>query len=236
MKLEQKTKSKGILIRKITTITWLKFMFKQLNAGIVSLGLVSTMTAPVMAQDAFGTSTETQSVPTNNLLVEDYSNLYSSVPHQVEGELNTLAVKNTLDFSNINLGDRDVVALEDVDALAQRRTRTSSSKYKYSAGFDIMNFGWVKDRNGVISSILGFNLGLGVGYKKFINPKGPNSFNFGWQVGTVLLVFPIVGGFAEYQWDEGWYVGASINFFPVFAFTSSLYYPLPSLAVGYRWK
>ena len=209
-------------------------MFKQLNAGIVSLGLVSTMTAPVMAQDAFRGTTEAQSVPTNNLLVEDYSNLYSSVP-QVEAELNTLAVKNTLDFSNIGLGDNEAVALEDVDLLAQRRT-SSRSKYKYSAGFDIMNFGWVKDSNGVIDSILGFNLGLGVGYKKFINPKGAGNFNFGWQVGTVLLVFPIVGGFAEYQWDEGWYLGASINIFPIFAFTNSLYYPLPSLAVGYRWK
>ena len=99
-----------------------------------------------------------------------------------------------------------------------------------------MNFGWVKDNNGVIDSILGFNLGLGVGYKKYINPKGSNEFNFGWQVGTVLLILPIVGGFAEYQWDEGWYVGASINVLPVFAFTSDLYYPIPSLAGGYRWK
>lgn len=209
-------------------------MFKQLNAGIVSLGLVSTMTAPVMAQSTFGTSSQTQSVPTNNLLAEDYSNLYSSVPQGEE--LNTLAVKNTLDFTNIALEDDETVALEDVDLLAQRRRISSRSKYKYSAGFDIMNFGWVEDTNGVIDNILGFNLGLGVGYKKYINPKGANSFNFGWQVGTVLLILPIVGGFAEYQWDEGWFVGASINIFPVFAFTSNLYYPLPSLAVGYRWK
>lgn len=211
-------------------------MFKQLNAGIVSLGLVSTMTAPVMAQDAFRTSAETQSVPTNNLLVEDYSNLYSNVP-QLENGLNSLAVKNTLEYPNIDLNaNEDLVALEDVDLLTQRRRTRSGSKYKYSAGFDIMNFGWVKDNNGVIDSILGFNLALGVGYKKYINPKGAGNFNFGWQVGTVFLVFPLVGGFAEYQWDSGWYVGGSVNFFPVFAFTSDLFFPLPAIIGGYRWK
>ena len=204
-------------------------MFKQLNAGIVSLGLMSTMAAPIMAQNVSDTSTEADSIPTN-VLVEDYSNLYSSVS-QLDGELNTLAVKNTLDSSDITVREADI----DSNLVAQRRFR-SSSKYKYSAGFDIMNFGWVKDNNGVIDSILGFNLGLGVGYKKYINPKGSNEFNFGWQVGTVLLILPIVGGFAEYQWDEGWYVGASINVLPVFAFTSDLYYPIRSLAGGYRWK
>lgn len=212
-------------------------MLKQLNAGIVSLGLVSTMTAPVMAQDAFRASAEPQSVPTNNLLVEDYSNLYSSVP-QTENGTNTLAVKNTLNFSNIHLGDQDVVALEDIDTLAQRRVRSSSrSKYKYSAGFGIpVNFGWVKDNNGVIDSILGFNLGLGIGYKKYINPKGPGKFNFGWHAGTVLLIAPIVGGFGEYQWEQGWYVGASVSIFPLFAITNGFFFPLPALELGYRWK
>jgi len=208
-------------------------MLKQLNAGVVSLGLMSTMTAPVLAQDAFSGSTEANSVPTNSLLVEDYSNLYSSVP-KIEGESNNLAVKNTLSFSDISVEESDT---GEFDLLSQRRTRSSLAKYKYSAGFDIINFGWVKDTNGVIKSILGLNITLGVGYKRFINPKGAGNFNFGWQIGTFFLVIPIVGGFAEYQWDEGWYVGASVNIFPVAFFTSDFLFPVfPSLAAGYRWK
>ena len=190
---------------------------------------MSTLSAPLMAQTVPKTYPETNREQINNLSVKDYSNLHSTVP-QVDNELNTLAVKNTLNFSNIALDES-----EGINTLARRRT-SSRSKYKYSAGFDIITFGWVKDNNGVIDSIFGFNIGLGVGYKKFINPKGANNFNFGWQVGTVFLIIPIVGGFAEYQWDEGWYVGASVNFLPVFAFTNSLYYPIPLLTAGYRWK
>ena len=47
-------------------------MYKQLSAGIVSLGMVSTMTAPVMAQTTSATGIEANSVPSNNILVEDY--------------------------------------------------------------------------------------------------------------------------------------------------------------------
>ncbi len=208
-------------------------MFKQLNAGIVSLGLVSTMTAPVMAQDAFRGTTEAQSVPTNNLLVEDYSNSYSGVP-QAEGELNTLAVKNTLDFSNIDVEEE--VALQDTDLLAQRRTSTRS-KYKYSAGFDTINFGWVKDSNGAISSILGFNLSLGIAYRKYFKPTEDGKFNFSWDVGTILLILPFAGVGADYQWDSGWYVGARALVFPAIFFIDDFLFPVfPTLSAGYRWK
>ena len=207
-------------------------MLKQLSAGIVSLGMMSTITAPLMAQTVSGTSTKTNSVPTNNLLVEDYSNLYSTVP-QIEGESNNLAVKNTLSFADISVAESDT---SEFDLLSQRRTRSSSSKYKYSAGFGLVNFGWVKDTNGVIKSILGLNLGLGIGYQRYINPKGAGNFNFGWQVGTILLVVPIAGVFGEYQWDEGWFVGASANVFPVAFFADDFLFPVfPFFRGGYRW-
>ena len=211
-------------------------MLKQLNAGIVSLGLMSTMAAPVMAQDAFKESTEVNSVPTNSLLVEDYSNLYSSVP-KIDGESNNLAVKNTLSFSDITVEESDT---EEGDLVSQRsrRSRTGTQRYKYSAGFDFpINFGWIRDENGAIKSILGFNLGLGVGYRRYFKPAVPGKFNFSFHVGTVLVVFPVVGGGAEYMWEQGWFVGAYANIFPVFFFTDNFIFPVfPSISVGYRWK
>ncbi len=211
-------------------------MLKQLKAGIVSLGLISTMTAPVMAQNAFGTSTEADSIPTNDLLVEDYSNLYTNIP-KIAGEQNTLAVKNTLDFSNININqEEDAVALEDFDLLAQRRTR-NRSKYEYSAGLDLINFGWVRDNNGAISSVLGFNLGLGVGYRKYFQPTRDGRFNFSYTLGTVLLIVPLAGVGADYQWDSGWYVGAHAFFYPIFLFFDDFIWPVwPTVVGGYRWK
>ena len=204
-------------------------MFKQLNAGIVSLGLMSTMTSPLMAQSVSGTSTEANSVPTNNLLVEDYSNLYSIVP-QVEGELNTLAVKNTLDFSDIGVGEQDIAA-EDFDLLSQRRT-SSLSKYKYTAGFDFVSFGWVKDRNGAISSTIGFNIwGLGFGYKKYFKPAQDGKFNLNFGVHTIALIIPGVSIGVDYQWEQGWYLGAA-----AFSNLAFLFIPLPTVVGGYRWK
>ena len=211
-------------------------MLKQLNAGIVSLGLLSTMTAPVMAQNASSIATGTESVATNNLIVEDYANLYSSLPSTEDG-LDSLAVKNTLDFSNIGIGQNgDDSTVENFDLLAQRRYGPRS-KYKYSAGLDLINFGWVKDENGSISSVLGFNVGLGVGYRKYFKPTKDGKFNFSYTLGTVLLILPIAGVGADYQWDSGWYVGAHAFFYPWFLFFDGFYWPVwPAIVGGYRWK
>ena len=210
-------------------------MLKQLNAGILSFGLMSTMTAPLMAQSISGTSTETNSISTHksthNLSVEEYSNLYSSVPSVKEGS-NTLAVKNTLSFSDIQVEKK----VADSGSIAQRRT-SSRSKYKYTAGFDTMNFGWVTDNNGSISSIIGFNLAAGVAYRKYFKPTEDGQFNFSWDVGTILLILPFGGVGADYQWDSGWYVGARALVFPAIFFIDDFFFPVfPSLSVGYRWE
>ena len=122
--------------------------------------------------------------------------------------------------------------------MAQLRERASSrSKYKYSAGLDLINFGWVKDENGAISSVLGFNVGLGVGYRKYFKPVKEGEFNFSWDVGTVLLLFPFAGVGADYQWDSGWYAGGRLVVFPATLFIDDFLFPVfPSLNVGYRWK
>ena len=100
-----------------------------------------------------------------------------------------------------------------------------------------INFGWISDENGAIKRILGFNLGLGVGYRRYFKPAVPDQFNFSFHVGTVFLVFPVVGGGAEYMWEQGWFVGAYANIFPVFFFTYNFIFPVfPSLSVGYRWR
>lgn len=206
-------------------------MLKQLNAGILSVGLMSTMTTPVMAQDALGKSTQSGSLSTNQPLVENYSNLYTSVP-TVE-QTNNLTIKNTLDFSDLNTNNNE----EDFDLLAQRRRTRSFSKYKYSAGLDLINFGWVKDNNGAISSVLGFNLGLGVGYRKYFKPTEDGKFNLSYTLGTVLLILPIAGVGVDYQWDSGWYVGGHAFFYPFFLFFDDFVWPVwPALVGGYRWK
>ena len=90
--------------------------------------------------------------------------------------LETLTFENDLNFSDIVNSTAD---LDSDNAIAQRRTRASSrSKYKYSAGLDSIDFGWIKDENEAISSVLGFNVGLGVGYRKYFKPVKEGKFNF----------------------------------------------------------
>jgi len=208
-------------------------MLKQLNAGIVSLGLLSTVAAPAMAQNTFNVPLENNSLAAENSSINDYSNLYSSLP--TEETLGTLSVKNDLDFSDIA---GDTADLDSNSTVAQLRNRASTrSKYKYSAGFDLINFGWVKDENGAISSVLGFNVGLGVGYRKYFKPVKEGEFNFSWDVGTILLLFPFAGVGADYQWDSGWYAGGRLLVFPAVFFIDDFLFPVfPSLNVGYRWK
>ncbi|MEL6928990.1 MAG: hypothetical protein AAFO95_10170 [Cyanobacteria bacterium J06600_6] len=208
-------------------------MLKQLNAGIVSLSLMSTVAAPAMAQSNLNIPLNSNSATTENQIASDYSNLPSSFP--VVESLGNLAVTNSLDFSDIANGTVD---LGDDSTIAQRRTRTRTrSKYKYSAGLDLINFGWIKDENGAISSVLGFNVGLGVGYRKYFKPVKEGEFNFSWDVGTILLLFPFAGAGADYQWDSGWYAGGRLLVFPAVFFIDDFLFPVfPSLNVGYRWK
>ena len=205
-------------------------MLKQLNAGVVSLGMLSTMAAPVLAQDAFHETTQNESILTSKVSVEQQTNSYPNTFY-TEESLDSLAVKNTLNFNNINF------LSEDPDLLAQRRTRSTRSKYKYSAGLDTINFGWVKDNNGAISSVLGFNISLGVAYRKYFKPTEDGKFNFSWDVGTFLVILPFAGIGADYQWDSGWYVGARALVLPAVFFIDDFLFPvLPTISGGYRWK
>ena len=158
--------------------------------------------------------------------------IYILVFLKVEGELNTLAVKNTLDFSDIGVGEQDTAA-EDFDLLSQRRT-SSLSKYKYTAGWDYVTFGWVKDTNGAISSTIGINIvygGLGFGYKKYFKPTRDGKINWNFGLHTLLLILPGFSIGADYQWEQGWYAGAS-----VYSNLAWLFIPFPILQGGYRWK
>lgn len=206
-------------------------MLKQLNAGIVSLGLMSTIAAPAMAQSDLNVPLDSNLAATEEQSINDYSNLYSSLP--TSATIDSLAVKNSLEFSDFANEELDV---DSSNTIAQRRTRTRS-KYKYSAGLDLINFGWVRDENGAISSVLGFNVGLGVGYRKYFKPVVEGKFNFSWDIGTVVLIFPFVGAGADYQWDSGWYAGGRLLVFPATLFIDDFLFPIfPSLNVGYRWK
>lgn len=207
-------------------------MFKQLNAGAFSLGILLIAAVPVMAESDIDLLLANNSRTIENTSIEDYSSLYSSLTK--EKTLDTSTVKNTLNFSDLS---QEATELEGDNAIAQRRTRTRS-KYKYSAGLDTISFGWVKDDNGSISSILGFNLGLGIGYRKYFKPVKEGQFNFSWDVGTILLLFPFAGVGADYQWDSGWYVGARALFFPGVLFIDDFFFwpVFPTLSAGYRWK
>jgi hypothetical protein len=206
-------------------------MFKQLNAGMLSITLLSIATIPAMAESDFIVASENNSENSEDTSIKNYSNLNKTLTRKET--LETFTVKNTLEFSDIS---KEVADLEEDNVVAQRRTRTRS-KYKYSAGLDTINFGWIKDDNGSISSVLGFNLGLGIGYRKYFKPVQAGKFNFSWDVGTILLLFPFAGVGADYQWDGGWYVGARALFFPGTLFIDDFLFPVfPTLSAGYRWK
>jgi hypothetical protein len=79
---------------------------------------------------------------------------------------------------------------------------------------------------------------LGIGYRKYFKPVKEGQFNFSWDVGTILLLFPFAGVGADYQWDSGWYVGARALFFPGVLFIDDFFFwpVFPTLSAGYRWK
>jgi hypothetical protein len=107
--------------------------------------------------------------------------------------------------------------------------------YRYSAGFDLPNFGWVRMDGRGVDSVLGVNIGLGVSYKKYFQPALPGQFTASWGVGTFGLILPYATIGGDYQWDNGWYVGGNVG--------GGLYYfgddvtpfPVGYIGVGYRW-
>ncbi len=106
--------------------------------------------------------------------------------------------------------------------------------YRYSAGFDLPNFGWVRMNGRGVDSVLGINVGLGVSYKKYFQPAVPGQFTGSWGVGTFALVLPYATIGGDYQWDNGWYAGGNIGA-GLYYFDDVVPFPVGYIGVGYRW-
>ncbi|AFY82573.1 hypothetical protein [Oscillatoria acuminata] len=106
--------------------------------------------------------------------------------------------------------------------------------YRYSAGFDLPTFGWVRMDGRGVDSVLGINLGLGVSYKKYFQPAVPGQFTGSWGVGTFALVLPYATIGGDYQWDNGWYAGGNIGA-GLYYFDDVTPFPVGYIGVGYRW-
>jgi hypothetical protein len=171
-------------------------MYQQITSGVISLGLLSTLATPTIAQSVSVAPQISNSTATNQGVAEDRSSLATNIL-VTEDTLENLAVKNTLTFAHFN-DSEELPNLSEPNEISQR-SRRYRSKYKYSAGLDWINFGWVKDKNGQISSILGFNTALGIGYRKYFKPVQEGKFNFNFTVGTIFLINPFVAVGADYQ-------------------------------------
>ncbi len=106
--------------------------------------------------------------------------------------------------------------------------------YRYSAGFDLPTFGWVRMDGRGIDSVLGINLGLGVSYKKYFQPAVPGQFTGSWGIGTVAVALPYATIGGDYQWDNGWYAGGNIGA-GLYYFDDVTPFPVGYIGVGYRW-
>lgn len=106
--------------------------------------------------------------------------------------------------------------------------------YRYSAGLDLPNFGWVKMEGRGIDSILGINATLGVSYKKFFQPALADEFNWSWGAGTFALILPYASIGGDYQWDSGWFVGGNVGA-SIWVFDDFFPFPFGYIGVGYRW-
>jgi len=106
--------------------------------------------------------------------------------------------------------------------------------YRYSAGFDLPNFGWVRMDERGVDSVLGINVSLGVSYKKYFQPAVPGQFTGSWGVGTLALALPYATIGGDYQWDNGWYAGGNIGA-GLYYFDDVTPFPVGYIGVGYRW-
>lgn len=118
----------------------------------------------------------------------------------------------------------------DASDLAQARF----PNYRYSAGFDLPTFGWVRMDGRGVDSVLGINLGLGVSYKKYFQPAVPGQFTGAWGIGTLALALPYATIGGDYQWDNGWYAGGNIGA-GLYYFDDVIPFPVGYIGVGYRW-
>jgi len=87
---------------------------------------------------------------------------------------------------------------------------------RYSVGFDMPTYSWVKSTdNGDVLSLFGVNAGLGISYRSYLQPLAPESGSIYWEAGTILLLDPYVGGGYDYRVNDSLYLGGGLDIFPL---------------------
>ena len=113
---------------------------------------------------------------------------------------------------------------------------------KFSVGLDSPVFAWVTtDENGGITSLFGFNLGLGLSYRSYFEPLQVKKGSTYWEAGTILLIDPYFGIGYDYRFTEEIYAGGGIDIYPLnLLFGAELFGPfaaylsiVPNIHVGF---
>jgi len=76
---------------------------------------------------------------------------------------------------------------------------------QYQVGFSFPAFGWVTLRDdGRVDRVSGFNVALGLSYRKYPQGLTPGRFNFFWGYGTLAVVLPYIeaGGTFPFALNE----------------------------------
>tara|TARA_B100000586_G_C19891401_1_gene335176 strand:- start:225 stop:656 length:432 start_codon:yes stop_codon:yes gene_type:complete len=72
------------------------------------------------------------------------------------------------------------------------------------------SYSWGKiNEEGKLTGYRGFNALLGYYSKNYILPLKTNTFNFFWELNTIMLVLPHIGIGTEYIWKNGFYLNIS---------------------------
>ena len=114
---------------------------------------------------------------------------------------------------------------------------------KFSVGIlDTPVFAWVStNEQGGVTSLMGFNLGLGIHYRSYFEPLLPEKGSVYWEAGTILLIDPYFGVGYDYRFNESVYAGAGVDILPLhFILGASYLGPyaaffsiIPSIHVGF---
>ncbi|MCT7995710.1 hypothetical protein [Laspinema olomoucense] len=221
--------------------TWIPQLTETNRASLEDLGLAIDFNQGDFLKDAaiLPENTEAQSPPQMDLEAQ---------PTQDDGEraiepftATDPAVLEDLELSiDFNKNDfvREAAILpENTEAQSPPESDLAQARftsYRYSAGFDLPNFGWVRMDERGVDSVLGINVGLGVSYKKYFQPAVPGQFTGSWGVGTLAVVLPYATIGGDYQWDNGWYAGGNIGA-GLYFFDDVIPFPVGYIGVGYRW-
>ncbi|HEY9837857.1 MAG TPA: hypothetical protein V6D27_13290 [Vampirovibrionales bacterium] len=143
----------------------------------------------------------------------------------------------SIDFNKDDFVRGAAILPENTEAQSPPESNLAQARfpnYRYSAGFDLPNFGWVRMAGEGVDSVLGINVSLGVSYKKYFQPAVPGQFTGSWGLGTLALALPYATIGGDYQWDNGWYAGGNIGA-GLYYFDDVTPFPVGYIGVGYRW-